>query len=98
MKGIKSVFLLLAVVVFSVLNVHAQQKKKPRRGEFYFSWGYNKEWYTRSNVRIIQPGLGNNYRFTGIEGHDHPGWNEGLCHLALSIPQYFDRYHSKHRP
>lgn len=80
--------IVLVVILIVAINVQAQKKKKERKGEFYFSWGYNKEWYTRSNVRVIQPGLGNNYRFTGIEGHDHPGWNEGLFHIALSIPQY----------
>ena len=84
---LKRVIVLLAVVLMA-LNVQAQHKKKERKGEFYFSWGYNKEWYTRSNVRVIQSDLGNNYRFTNIEGHDHPGWNEGLFHIALSIPQY----------
>ena len=95
----KRVVVLLSLVLM-VLNVFAQEKKKERKGEFYFSWGYNKEWYTRSNVRVMQPGLGNDYKFVGIEGHDHPGWNEGLFHLALSIPQYnyrigyiFDKKH-----
>jgi len=87
MMSTKRIIVLMAMVLIA-LNVEAQHKKKERKGEFYFSWGYNKEWYTRSNVRVIQPGLGNDYRFAGIEGHDHPGWNEGLFHLALSIPQY----------
>ncbi len=87
MRITKRVMVLVAVV-FTVLNVQAQQKKKERKGEFYFSWGYNKEWYTRSSVHVIQPGLGNDYKFKNIEGHDHPGWDEGLFHIALSIPQY----------
>ena len=87
MRITKRVIVLVAVV-FAVVNVHAQQKKKERKGEFYFSWGYNKEWYTRSSVHVIQPGLGNDYKFKSIEGHDHPGWDEGLFHIALSIPQY----------
>ncbi|MFP5040768.1 hypothetical protein [Parasediminibacterium sp. JCM 36343] len=82
--------LLLFIVVIAALSVQAQQakKKKERKGQFYFSWGYNKEWYTHSNVRVKQSSLDNDYTFKGISGHDHPGWDEGLFHIALSIPQY----------
>lgn len=80
--------LMALLVALPMLGLHAQQSKKERKGEFYFSWGYNKEWYTNSNVHIMQPSLGNDYKFKNISGHDHPGWDEGLFHLALSIPQY----------
>lgn len=76
---------MLTLTCFSVI---AQNRKAERKKEFYFSWGYNKEWYTNSNIKINQPSLGNNYRFIGIKGHDHPGWNEGLFSRALTIPQY----------
>jgi hypothetical protein len=66
----------------------AQKPKKERSGEFYFSWGYNTEWYTHSNLSINQPSQGNSYTFIGISGHDHKGWDEGLFSKALSIPQY----------
>lgn len=67
----------------------AQTESQPRkRGEFYFSWGYNTEWYTRSRVKINQPSLQNNYQFVGVQGHDHRGWDEGLFSKDLTIPQY----------
>jgi len=81
-------FLLTATLPFVSF---AQEKKKEKKHfikEVYVSWGYNKEWYTHSNVHVSQPSLGNNYTFEGIKGHDHPGWNEGLFNKALSIPQY----------
>lgn len=56
--------------------------------ELYFSWGYNKEWYTKSTVKIDQPSLGNHYRFISTKGKDHPGWDEGIFKVALTIPQY----------
>lgn len=68
--------------------VAAQNDHSNRKGEFYFSWGYNTEWYTHSNVRVQQSELGNDYTFKNISGHDHKGWNEGLLSEALSIPQY----------
>ena len=66
----------------------AQTKKKERKKEIYFSWGYNTEWYTKSNVKISQPSLGNNYQFRNINGHDNRGWDDGLFSKALTIPQY----------
>ena len=66
-----------------------KQGKKVRKHELYFSWGYNKEWYTNSNVSVSQPALGNSFTFTNVKGVDHPGWeNEQFFTKALSIPQY----------
>ncbi len=65
-----------------------RKKKEKRKHEFYFSWGYNAEWYTHSNIHISQPSLGNNFTFENVKAHDHLGWNEGLFHEAISIPQY----------
>lgn len=82
----------LTVTLFFLITMispaAAQNKKPGRKREFYFSWGYNKEWYTRSSVRINQPSLGNKYSFVNIKGHDWPGWDDGLFTKALSIPQY----------
>ena len=70
----------------TTLNVVAQ--KKERKGEFYFSWGYNKAYYTNSNVSVNQPSLGNNFTFKNVDLIDNPGWDDALFTLALSIPQY----------
>ena len=78
---------ILFVSCFSIVSAQTKTKGK-RKGEFYFSWGYNTEWYTRSNVHVSQPELLNNYTFENIRGHDHKGWDEGLFSKALTIPQY----------
>jgi hypothetical protein len=62
--------------------------KKHKRGALYFSWGYNQEWYTTSNVHIEQKSLGNSYDFTQVRATDHKGWNDGILNKALTIPQY----------
>ena len=77
------------VFLISMLSISAfAQQKKYKKKELYFSWGYNKEWYTKSTVKIDQPSLGNHYSFISIKGHDHPGWDDGIFNKALSIPQY----------
>ena len=80
----------LAYFFWCGLNMHAeaQTHKKERKGELYFSWGYNKEWYTKSNVSVSQPALGNDYKLANISGHDHPGWDDGIFNKPLSVPQY----------
>ncbi len=91
-KYIVSVTLVLIQLFTFSAQAQTATKKKPRTKEFYFSWGYNTEYYTHSIIHVNQPSLGNNYSFVDIKGHDHEGWNEGLFHLALSIPQYNYRF------
>jgi hypothetical protein len=57
-------------------------------GAFYFSWGYNSEWYTKSNITVSQPSLNNKVTFVNIVAHDHEGWNYNFFHKPLTIPQY----------
>ncbi len=74
------------------LNAADHQEKKYKKvvgnGMFYISWGYNKEWYTRSSIRVKQPGLDNDYSMESVQAHDRPGWNEDFFHKELTIPQY----------
>jgi hypothetical protein len=84
-NAITAIAFLVNLVPFFVA---AQSKHSDRKGEFYFSWGYNSEWYTNSRVHISQPEIGNSYSFIGVRAHDHEGWDEGLFSRALTIPQY----------
>lgn len=81
-------FKCVAFIIVLLNSVMVIAQKPERKGEFYISWGYNKEWYTPSNVSVNQPNLGNNFTFKNTKLVDHPGWDEGLFTLALSIPQY----------
>ncbi|MBS1565935.1 MAG: hypothetical protein JST39_16215 [Bacteroidetes bacterium] len=84
-KGVVNAWVLL--LLLSSFAGFAQTSSS-HRGEFYFSWGYNTEWYTHSRVKVKQASLGNDYTFYNVKGHDHRGWDEGLFSKALSIPQY----------
>jgi len=57
-------------------------------GGIYFSWGYNKEWYSPSNVHVRQESLGNDYTLKQVKAQDHPGWNTGVFNKPLTVPQY----------
>ena len=84
----KGYYLIVLGMIFFSTVVSAQTKKKYPKSEWYISWGYNTEWYTRSNVHINQPELGNDYTFNRIKGHDKKGWDNRLFRKAISIPQY----------
>lgn len=71
----------------AALRADAQQFTG-RKGEIYFSWGYNEEWYTHSNLHISQPSLGNHYTFKNLLAVDKPGWKSGFFQKPLTIPQY----------
>src|SRR5450432_2128931 len=96
MKNKKIVKLTTALLLLLIMQLttiaQSSAKKKERKKEFYFSWGYNTEYYTHSSIKVNQPHLNNNYSFIDILGHDHEGWNEGLFKLALTIPQYNYRF------
>lgn len=60
-----------------------------QKGQLYLSWGYNKEWYTLSNIHVRQESLGNDYTFKNVIGKDKPGWNDkSIFKQPISIPQY----------
>ncbi len=59
-----------------------------KNGSLYFSWGYNKEWYSYSDVYVKQESLGNDYTMKKVMAQDHPGWNTGIFNKPLTVPQY----------
>ena len=79
MKVLKLYFFL-----FLVYSSYGQSVKRP----FYFSWGYNKEWYAVNDIHVKQVSLQNDYSFENIQGIDKPGWNTGIFNKDLTIPQY----------
>lgn len=88
MNNLLGKWIISAGMALAISHCNAQDQRVHRKGEFYLSWGYNKDWYTKSTVKISQPDLGNKYQFKSVTGHDHPGWDEGLFTKDLTIPQY----------
>jgi len=84
----KKCYCIFLLSFICLTTTYGQKEKKERVGEFYFSWGYNAEWYTNSDVHVSQPSLGNDYTLQNVHGHDHEGWNEGIFNQPISIPQY----------
>ena len=60
-----------------------------QRGSFYFTWGYNREWYTKSTIHFRNTTT-DNYDFTFInaKAHDRPDLTDFYKITNLTVPQY----------
>jgi hypothetical protein len=86
MKKLIGVLLLNA----SIFTASAQQKSKLISG-IYLQWGYNTEWYTKSNIHFksVVNGVPHNFTIRKAKAHDR-GDMDGLIKkpLAVTVPQY----------
>lgn len=82
----KKYVVILALIGFSC-QASAQEKKKLING-MYIQWGYNKEWYTKSNIHF-KMGDGNQFMLHKARAHDKPDMG-GILKTPgdISIPQY----------
>ncbi len=59
-----------------------------RRGrEFFVSWGYNGDSYTKTDLHIRQPSLGSDFTLAGVQARDSKAWTSLFSH-SLFVPQY----------
>jgi hypothetical protein len=104
----KHYFLLPLLLFFINLNYLSAQdelcncpaQSKAGKGSFYFSWGYNKDWFSKSDIHFKNhsneynpvTGLQDNYDFTlyNLTAKDRPGFTTILT-TPLTIPQYVFR-------
>jgi len=56
--------------------------------EWYFSWGYSRDFWQPSDIHISQPALGNDFTIHQVQAQDFPQWNTGLANKDLTDPQY----------
>lgn len=57
------------------------------KGLFYFAWGYNENWYSKSDVRVHDASGDYDFTLYDMKAHDRNHLQE-LFNVALSIPQY----------
>lgn len=58
------------------------------RGKYYIAWGYNKDWYTKTDVHVHDD-VNHSMNFTlyDMKAKDHPQWQD-IFRVQMSIPQY----------
>lgn len=84
----KQIFVTFIIGLLFVTQANAQVNiPKPSFGGVYFQWGYNRNWYTKSDIRISD---GDNYDFTlyDVEAVDKPDFGYWKEHpFDITIPQ-----------
>ena len=63
---------------------------KPKR-EFFISWGYNGDSYSKSDLHITQPSLHNDFTLVDVGARDSKAWTSVFSH-SLFVPQYNIRF------
>lgn len=94
MRTIQYLFLIFVLCSQDVLGQDISKPPliKREKGSFYFTWGYNKDWFSKSDLHFKQGGA-NPYDFTlyGVRAEDRPNFDE-LFNKDISIPQFIYRF------
>jgi hypothetical protein len=82
-------FFILLFFGLTGLALAQDSSRVKKKGTFYFSWGYNRDAYTKSDIRFVNK-KNDNYDFTFIHAsaHDKPTMYEWWHIDRLTIPQY----------
>ncbi|MEP7163995.1 MAG: hypothetical protein ABI741_04830 [Ferruginibacter sp.] len=80
-------FITLLFFIAVSVPVSAQKHNRLIKG-MYFQWGYNTEWYTKSNIHFTMPN-GTNFTLHHAVAHDRPDLDAVYKKPKdISIPQY----------
>ncbi len=87
--------LVILLFCFTSISLHAQTSETQpakKRGELYFTWGYNRDWYSNSTIHFVNnnPDPSKSYDFTIYDAtaHDKPDMEDFWYIDRLTIPQY----------
>lgn len=79
--------ILIFILILDFLSSFSQEKKHLLKG-MYLQWGYNAEWYTRSNIHF-KLGNGSDFIVHNVKASDKPDYDAIYKKPAdISIPQY----------
>ena len=93
LKNNMRLLIILCCINCSILSI-AQNKKKsePFFKAMYFQWGYNTEWFTKSNIHFKMSN-GDNFTLHNVAAHDATDFDAIYKKpLDISIPQYNYRF------
>lgn len=79
----------IALLIFSIVITYTLQAQQKRllKG-MYLQWGYNTEWYSKSNIHF-KLANGDNFTLVKAKAHDKPDLDAILeSPFEISIPQY----------
>ena len=89
-RFISKLFLILFVLYSGIVLGQATSDKRPK-GHLYISWGYNKDWYSPSDLHFRSKGNDDfDFIVYNAKAHDRPDFNK-IFNSAISIPQFIYR-------
>jgi hypothetical protein len=89
-KSVLLISLLLMCNFF--LFAQAPDKKKTKR-QIYFTWGWNKDYFTRSTLHFKDPTAGYDFELYHVTAHDRPNYSAISFDIStFAIPQYSYRF------
>ncbi|MEO8150491.1 MAG: hypothetical protein ABI723_22865 [Bacteroidia bacterium] len=101
MKRIKKIRSLLIAIMCVCTQLYAQDKPESchcpgmapvGKGTFYFTFGYNLDWFTKSDIHFKSNGSGDfDFTIYNVKAEDRPGL-KNMLHEDLTIPQYSYRF------
>lgn len=82
------------MIIFFVTNICNSQTKE--KGSFYVGWGYNRDWYGKSDIRLqnnnpqLINGKSYTYDFTIFDAtaKDRPDFDNIVDLASLTVPQF----------
>lgn len=83
----RSIYFLVIITLY--LGTYGQDTFKSKKGQMIFSWGYNRSWYSKSDIQFE----GDGYKFTlqDVKARDRQSplnWDPYFKINQLTIPQY----------
>ena len=90
LKILLKLFFVLILLYSGNAHGQATAEKRPK-GQHYISWGYNKDWYSPSDLHFSSNG-NNDFDFTvfNVKAKDKPSFDR-IFNSAISIPQFIYR-------
>lgn len=92
MKVVVLVLLALVSALPANAQVKHKQKKSTAAGTLFFYWGYNRSYYTHSDIRFV--GSDYDFKLKGVKAYDRPDAFKANVYFnptTLTVPQYNGR-------
>lgn len=89
MKKIALFMLLICLSPLAQAQVKHKKKNSTAAGTFFFYWGYNRSYYTHSNIRFVGPDY--DFKLKGVAASDRPDAFRANVYFnpsTITVPQY----------
>lgn len=88
---------IILILLLSTTTLYAQTPAttdKPTKKRYvYFSWGYNRDFYSKSTIHFVSGSKSDfayDFKWVDAKAHDYPGFNH-IGDVEISVPQYVYR-------